>query len=709
MVDKKNNKARLLNFYLIIIFMLAFIGGFIVVKSATIMYLESSYWLEIEKQFRNDSVPIKSIRGNIFSADGKLLASSIPEYELRMDLNSNNKQKEKLTANLNEISKGLHKIFPDRSANYFANQIKSGIRSKSRNKLIYPYRVNYIDLQAVKELPVLREHKYVSGLIPLEFNYRKKPFESLASRTIGDLYPDITKGAKNGLELYFDTELKGVNGKGHRQKVRNQYISITDTPPINGSDLITTIDIDMQDIAEKALTSVLKENGATTGIAILMEASTGDLKAIVNLTKTSGGYYTEVKNHAFADLYEQGSTVKTASILIALDDKKVTPNNTVDLGNGMYKLYDRFIKDYNYRSGGFKDNKIKDIREIMMFSSNIGVGRTIEENYRNNKQAFVSRFQELLGPELDVPIPGAATPIIKNADNKYFSNTTLAWMSFGYETLIPPINVVTFYNAIANNGKMMAPRLVQSINKDGAVLKRFPPKVINDEIASEAAIKDIKKILELVVSDGLGKRAGSTEFKVAGKTGTAQMSIGGNGYKGGKHLLSFCGYFPADNPKYTCLVSIVTNNGGGGGKESAIAFKEIAERIYAMKVKDSNTLIASEEEKHKILPHVEKGLYGSTKTVFKELDFDYEAKVELGDKNTLVETKNNNSKIELKEIAMHKDIVPSVYGLGAKDAVYVLESIGIEVQLSGKGKVYHQSIPAGHKFTHGTKIKLDLK
>lgn len=709
--EKDNIKDKILTRYFIIVVALVFVAIFIFVKAGVVMYAENDYWTEVAQRYVKDSVSIKPIRGNIFSADDKLLASSIPEYDFRMDLNANEKQREDLKANINEISKGLNKIFPNRSANYFKNQILTGIRRKDRDRLIYDKRINYIELQKIKQLPVLSKHKYKSGLNPKEFNYRKKPFQSLASRTIGEMYGDLNKGAKNGLELYFDKELSGTSGSATRQKVRNQYIEIVKTPPVHGSDVITTLDVDMQDISEKALRDILKEYNASKGIVILMEVKTGDIKAIVNLKKERDGLYYESMNSAVADLYEQGSTVKTASILIALDDKKITLDSTQDLGNGMYDLYDRKIRDYNYRSGGFRDNKVKNITEIMMFSSNIGVGKTIEDAYKNNKQHFVDRFKEMLGMKLDIPIPGAAHPVIKDANDKFFSKTSLAWMSFGYETSIPAINVATFYNAIANNGKMMAPRFVSAISKEGSIVKEYPTQTLNSSIASSSAIKDMQYILEMVVSDGLGKRAKSEQFKVAGKTGTAQISQGKLGYKGSnqQHLLSFCGYFPADKPEYTCLVSITSANGGGGGMQSAMVFKEIAERVYAMKIRN-NYNHQLEENNQDFLPDIKKGYYLATHHILKELGLEYKS-VDIQDKTSaIVDNKiDENNTVLLTNVKTNPKLIPNVYGMGAKDAVFALESIGLNVQLVGKGKVFRQSIQGGQIAKRGNTIKIELR
>lgn len=713
-----NIKNKILTRYLVVILVIT-IAGFLgaLLKAGSMMFLEADYWDVVNRVNTQDSIPIEATRGNIFSADGKLLASSIPEYELRMDLNSNEYQRKKVKENLTIISKGLNEILPDKPVSFFKKQISTGLSKHSRYKLIYPNRINYIDLQNIKKLPLFKEGQYRSGLTPKQFNYRKKPFQSLAARTVGDMYPDITQGAKNGIELSFNEYLEGKSGSGHKQRIRNKSIIVTDTPPVNGSDVITTLDIDIQDVAEKAIRNTLSQFGGNIGIAIVMEVATGDIKAVVNLSKSRYGYL-EQKNHAFADLYEQGSTIKTASILIALDEGKITPQTTYDLGNGTYRLYDRVINDHNYRRGGFEGkDKIKNITEIIGFSSNIGVARAIEDNYKNNKQHFVDRFRELVGLNLDIPIQGAATPVIKNVDNtyvdnNYFSNTTLAWMSFGYETLIPPINIVTFYNSIANNGKMMAPRLVKSIEREGKEIKEFPTKVLNSRIASKKSIKEIQSMLEYVVKEGTAKKYGhSDKVSIAGKTGSAQISKGESGYKGSNKelLVSFCGYFPSEAPKYTCLVSIISSNTtAGGGRESASAAKEIAEKVYGMKINHTNSDIEKIEDSKLQKPLIKRGLLSSTIKVLKELDIEYTNKGDY-DKNSITEAKISQDKeLIIEKVNTNPKLVPSVYNMGAKDAVYTLESLGLNVTLIGKGKVFRQSIQAGQPIRVGSTIKIEL-
>ena len=589
---------------------------------------------------------------------------------------------------LDSICDGLHQIFPDKSKAEFKSHILKGRKKGSRNYLIYPKRISYIQYKEAKSLPVFNMSKYRGGFHEQSFNQRKKPFGSLAMRTLGDMYSDITLGAKNGLELQYDSILKGREGLTHRQKVMNKYLNIVDIPPIDGCDIITTIDVGMQDIAEKALIDELKEINANVGVAILMEVKTGEVKAIVNMTKCNDGVYREIKNNAVSDMMEPGSTFKTASIMVALEDGFITPDQEVDTKNGVYKMYGSLMKDHNWARGGYG---VIDVTKVLMVSSNIGVSRLIDENYHKHPEKFVEGLYKLgIATPLNLDIPGAAQkPNIRKPTKENWSKTALAWMSIGYETQVPPMNTLAFYNAIANNGVMVKPKFVKAIVKDGQIIEEIPTEVLNPAIASSKTIEQIQIILEKVVSQGLGKPAGSKQFHVSGKTGTAQVSQGKGGYKTGKkeYLVSFCGYFPSENPKYSCIVAIQKSGyPASGGLMAGSVFSEIAERVYAKHL--AQDLKSAKDSTAILTPDVKRG---NVKDIHFILD-----KIDANTVN-LDEEKKADSKR-----------VPNVIGMGAKDAVFLLENAGLKVQLSGMGKVKSQSIPAGNTLHKGKTILLRL-
>jgi cell division protein FtsI (penicillin-binding protein 3) len=680
---------KIMTRYSFIILVMVLVGVAIIVKASIIMFAERQYWQDVANRFVREEVPLPATRGNIISADGQLMASSLPEYKIYIDFKAGGIAKDTLlTKYMDSICAGLHRIFPDKSKAEFKRHLEKGRAKGSRNYLIYPKRISYIQYKEAKSLPVFNMSRYKGGFFEEKFNQRKKPFGSLAMRTLGDMFSDISLGAKNGLELKYDSILKGKDGISHRQKVMNKYLNIIDIPPVDGCDIITTIDVGMQDIAEKALIDQLKEINGNVGVAILMEVKTGEVKAIVNMTKGSDGIYREVKNNAVSDLMEPGSTFKTASIMVALEDGYITPDQEVDTKNGVYKMYGSFMRDHNWVHGGYG---VIDITKVLMVSSNIGVSRVIDENYHHQPEKFVDGLYKLgIATPLNLDIPGAAKqPNIRRPTKDNWSRTALAWMSIGYETQVPPMNTLAFYNAIANNGVMVKPKFVKAIVKDGKVIEEIPTEVLNPAIASPKTLEQIQFILEKVVSEGLGKKAGSKQFRVSGKTGTAQVSQGKGGYKNGikQYLVSFCGYFPSEDPKYSCIVAIQKSGlPASGGLMAGSVFSEIAERVYAKHL--ATDLKEAKDSTAILIPDVKKGITKDANFILQEIDATHVALD--------------------KELELDSKRVPNVIGMGAKDAVYLLENAGLKVQLSGMGKVKSQSIQAGNTLHKGKTIHLRL-
>ena len=703
---------KIMTRYSFIILVMVLVGLAIVVKAGVIMFAERQYWQDVADRFVKEEVPLIPNRGNIISSDGQLMASSLPEYKIYMDFKAGGEEKDSLLMlYMDSICDGLHQIFPDKSKAEFKSHILKGRKKGSRNYLLYPKRISYIQFKEAKRLPVFNRSKYRGGFHEQAFNRRKKPFGSLAMRTLGDMYSDVTLGAKNGLELQYDSVLKGKEGVSHRQKVMNKYLNITDIPPVDGCDIITTIDVGMQDIAEKALVDQLKEINGNVGVAIIMEVKTGEVKAIVNMTKGNDGIFREVKNNAVSDMMEPGSTFKTASIMVALEDGYITPDQLVDTKNGVYMMHGRPMKDHNWTRGGYG---VIDITKVLMVSSNIGVSRVIDENYQNQPEKFVEGLYKLgLATPLNLDIPGAAhKPNIRKPTKENWYKTALPWMSIGYETQVPPMNTLTFYNAIANNGVMVKPKFVKSIVKDGQVIEEIPTEVLNPAIASPKTIEQIQTILEKVVSEGLGKPAGSKQFHVSGKTGTAQVSKGSGGYKNGtmQYLVSFCGFFPSEAPKYSCIVAIQKSGlPASGGLMAGSVFSEIAERVYAKHL--AQDLKEAKDSTAVLTPDVKHGNMASAQYILDAIDIET-VTTERYDKNKPSwgnVTHNPNQTITLTSNEVSDKKVPRVIGMGAKDAVYLLESLGLRVYLSGMGKVKSQSIPPGNTLQKGKTIQLKLQ
>ena len=488
----------------------------------------------------------------------------------------------------------------------------------------------------------------------------------------------------------------------------NKYLNIVDVPAVDGCDIVSTINVNMQDIAEKALVDKMKELNADMGVVILMEVATGEVRAIVNMSKAGDGNYYEMNNHAISTRMEPGSTFKTASILVALDDGVVDTTEIVDTGTGVYMMHGSPMKDHNWYRGGYQKSSLP---RILGVSSNIGVSRIIDEKYADNPTKFVEGLYRIgIGEPLNLEIPGYQPPIIRYPNKQNWWKTTLAWMSIGYETQIAPINTLAFYNAIANNGRMVKPRFVKAIMRDGEVIEEFPVEVLKESICSSSALKKMQNMLEGVVSKGLGKQAGSKQFHVSGKTGTAQVAQGAGGYKSGamQYLVSFCGYFPSENPQYSCIVAIRKPGypASGGGMAGPV-FSRIAERVMAGSLQrnlteaiDSNTIV---------IPDVKNGDLNEARHILRELDVENEWEGEYDEENAFGQANMTTNGVELTRMETSTGSVPNVKGMGAKDAVYLMEKCGLKVQLSGIGKVRSQSIPAGTKPIKGRTVKLVLK
>ena len=692
----------------------------VVGKSLYIMTAKRDYWMKVAERQKRDSVTVKPNRGNILSCTGQLLASSLPEFKIYMDFVALKEAKSDSLwdVKVDSICNGLHKIFPDKSAAEFKQHLSEGKAKMKRHWAIYNERINYNTFCEVKDLPMFKLNSNKSGFHWEEFNARQRSYGSLAGRTIGAMY-GAKDTARFGLELSYDSILRGTNGIVHRRKVRNKFLDITDTPPIDGADIVTTLDVSMQDLAERSVINELKEINGNVGVAIVMEVKTGDIKAIVNMEKCFDGQYREIHNHAVSDLLEPGSVFKPASLLVALDDGVVDTTLHVETGSGVWQMYGRDMKDHNWRKGGYG---LLTFAQTLWYSSNIGVSRIIDDHYKNNPEKFVQGIHRLgLADDLKIPLVGATPARIrmphKNSHGQYdnWSKTALPWMSIGYETQVPPISTLTFYNALANNGTMMRPRFVTKVVKNGETIMEFPPEVMHEHIAKDASIKKMQTILEQVVSIGLGKKAGSPNFKVAGKTGTAQMSKGAGGYKSGvvNYLLSFAGYFPADNPRYSCIVCIQKSGlPASGGGMSGKVFHEISEGIMAQSLKldvkdarDSASIFVPQVKDGNILAadYVLTHLGINAKTTWSGNSF--AGKPIWGKAETI-----GNKYIKLEKQKQYgKGTVPDVIGLGARDAVYQMESRGIRTQIYGRGKVVKQTLIPGTQIKKGATCSITLE
>ena len=742
-----NHKSMML--YTLIAIVMALMCVIVLVRAFYIMTVKKDYWQEVQKQVTRDSVIIEPVRGDILSANGKPLACNLPEYKVFMDFQALRDSKcdtlwhDSLghpTKELLTLCKELHNVFPKRSANDFLENLERGyawyrvVTSKGQQKVVHhrswpvwKQRIDYMTYTKLKTLPIFKLRQGLSGFYGTKFMVRNRPYGSLASSLVGDIYKE--KGvAFSGLELAYDTILHGKPGIRHRRKVLNRFINISDTAAVDGCDIVSTIDVGIQDLAERALKKELIKDNAYTGVAIVMEVETGDIKAMVNLDRDSLGRYYEGRNHAIADLLEPGSVFKTASILVALDDGYIpdTARCYVDTKKGILEMHGRQMKDHNWHRGGYGTINVS---RILQVSSNIGVSALIERFYGKDPGKFVDGIHRLgLATDLDLPFPEYGAPRIRHPNKekagklwRYWSKTTLPWMSIGYETQVPPISTLTLYNAIANNGRMVKPRFVTRVEKDGVMVKDYPVEVIKEKICSDYALGTIQDILYKVVDVGLGKTAGSKAFHVSGKTGTAQKAHNGSYKSGGTdYLLSFCGYFPSGKdkegnpvkPKYSCIVCIQKSGlPASGGLMSGQVFHDIAEGIMAQNI--FYDVKSSKDASSVFVADVKNGNLSAADYVLSRIGMPSEGgwSGSYADGNPIwgkTIKQGKSVKLEKKELSA-SNIMPDVLGMGARDAVFILESRGLKVTLTGRGKVKGQSISAGERIKKGDRVTLEMR
>lgn len=700
--------------YFVVTVVLSLLGVSVIGRAAWIMFAERDYWMAIHNRFVTDSVPIEPSRGNIYSADGQLLASTLPEYKLYMDFMSAEKNEKRrikdqarrdslLRTKMDSICQGMHRIFPDIDPVEFRKLLEEGRRQESHNWLLYDRRVSYVDYKRAKELPLFRLSPYRGGFHVTEYKHRVKPFGSLASRTIGTMYGGKDT-ARFGLELSFDSVLRGKQGVRHRQKVMNKYLNIVDQPAEDGCDIVTTLDVGMQDVCEKALNDKLTEINANSGVCILMEVATGDIKAMTSLTKCADGKYREIRNSAVSNLMEPGSVFKTVSFMVAMDDGYIDMNTSVDVGGGIMIMYNRKMRDHNWRSGGYG---LLTASQILERSSNCGVSYLIDKYYKDDPGKFVDGvYRTGIAEDFHLPIPGYAKAQIRHPkpDGSNWSRTALPWMSIGYETQIPPISTLTFYNGIANGGKMMQPRLVKAVQKNGQTIREYPPVVVRERMCKPQTLTNLQTILERVVRIGLGKKAGSRNFHTSGKTGTAQVWT-----KAGfasQYLVSFVGYFPSERPKYSCIVCIQKAAPASGGGHCGPVFRRVAETLMAREVQPDYS--SARDTLHSLLPDVLKGNIVAARNVLGALGLHCDAPAT---PSSFVwgKAERNGQTTVLSEAENGKDVVPDVKGAGLRDAVFMLERLGLRVKASGVGKVSHQDVAPGSPIHKGQVVHLVLE
>lgn len=726
-------KNIILRFKLLVIFFFIAWALLIIFRAAILMTLERPYWLAVAKRTIKYNRDIEPRRGDILSDKGELLVSNLVKYKLYINFDNlrdykyserkmaevRHKKDSIWDADLDKLCEGLANIVPQWNANEFATHLKEGIQQqrsggKSKNSRYgrrkYPLcpdhrmYLTYTQFKQIEKLPILCEAKRISGFEVDEQKYRKKFFGSLASSTLGD-FKIIEKNQTDihGLDERYDSILRGVKGIKHIEKEKEIIVK----PVTHGMDIQTTLNVEMIDICEKALRNGLTDKGSKAGWVILMEVKTGDIKAIVNLSLNSDGEYEETfrqsdnnitPNHAIADLREPGSIFKPIALSIALEDGKIHENDSVKTYGGKMKMHGRMINDAVRPKRDWQT-----ITEVIQNSSNIGMALIINEAYKDNPKRFTDRLTELGMKDNFNLLLCERTPTYRTPESKLWSAADLQAMSRGYATSQTALNMITFYNAIANNGKRMAPRLVKAIMKDGDAVEEFAPKTLDSKMLSASTVESIKRMLFAVVNEkgATGAKAKSNKVSIAGKTGTAINSKG--------NVLSFCGFFPYENPEYTCIVQNI-NNIGGGGSTSAVIFKEIAEKIMANH--ERRELAEAIDTLHPMQPRVKPGNITSAEYILDEIGINVGEKnisTELDDPTWGTAKCDSTGTINLETKEILSNIVPNVVGMGAKDALYLMSKVGLRPSITGYGRVVTQSITAGSKAHTGQYVKLTLK
>ncbi len=677
----------------------------VIAKMVSVQKIKNDRWEKIQDNLSENTIIVNPDRGNICADDGSVLATSVPGYYVRIDLASEG-VRNVFGKESDSLAYYLSRFFGNASQSEYNRKLNAAYKSKNRGFMLTPRKIDYTELQKVKKFPILRRGRYGGGLIIEQENRRVNPLGMLALRTLGGLNKGAFGGVHGaigytGLEGSFEPYLKGTDGVSYKQNLSGRWVTRIEIEPEDGMDIITTLNVKIQDITENALYKQLLTSNADWATAILMEVKTGEIKAIANLGKRDGDYF-ETDNFALGPRgsYEPGSTFKLVSLMVALEDGVVDTSNVFDTGNGQWYKSGRRISDTH------GNGKIT-VKQIFELSSNIGVAKIITTYYEKNPKKYVDRVYSFgINKPLGLDINGEGQPYFKYPGDADWWGTTLAGMSYGYETKMTPIQILNFYNAVANNGKMVKPHMVKEVRENGALVKRYKTEVLNPMITSRETIGKAQAMLKGVCINGTGKGLNSEYFNIAGKTGTARVATSSEGYNAGMYLASFVGYFPADEPKYSLIVTFNNPRGGGyyGGSVAGPVFKEIAEKVYAFQI--SNDLPEDEEDDKKlILPEIKRGKSEDILEVVDVLDIDNVK----GDPDTEwagVEVKDEV--ITLTESRIPEDRVPNVQGMGASDAIYLMEKAGLQVRISGIGKVRKQSLTPGGKYLKGQTILLTL-
>lgn len=686
--------------------MLGAIG--VMAKVLYLQFIEGDEWREKAELLSERSQTVSANRGNILDTEGNPIASTVPAYDLAMDPNSSGMADEDYRALLPGLANGLENLFGDKKAWQYEQMIQRA-REKGERHLVLQKNISYRQAQQAKQLPLFSLGRYKGGIKLEQKNSRIRPYERLAKRTIG-YAQEWEAGQKVGLEGSFDSYLRGSDGLRYEYRLGgNDWIPTSSQniiEPRDGYDILTTIDMNYQDVAEQGLLELLEKNKADHGCAVLMEVATGEIKAMVNLELGSDGEYYESYNYAVAERHEPGSTFKLPALMAAMEAGFVEPDDTINTFHGVHRFYGTEVKDSH--RGGYG---IITAQQVLEKSSNIGMARIIDKYFKDKPQQFVDRLysmglKEITGIELE----GEPEPVIRNYGDPGWSKISLAFMAHGYEVALTPLQILTFYNAVANDGKMVAPRLVKGVKFHSHNEKIFGVRVIKNSICSRETINKARKMLEGVVKNGTATNLEPKAYQIAGKTGTAVISQKGSGYKnvqGAKeYRASFVGYFPADKPAYSCIVVVTKPKEQYYGNVVAGAvFQKIADKVYATDPKlhpDMNTYLG---DKSTDIPNVMPGEAEAARIILESLKIPYSSTGKVG---LFASVEKDQDKARLNKMELQPGIIPDLMGMGLRDALPLLENEGLKVVVNGHGKIISQSVNPGEKIIPGQTIELML-
>lgn len=702
-----NIKQNILLRAYITFFIFLLFGVLIFGQIIKIHQVEGDRWRqeEAKRNMRYDT--IYAVRGNILADDGSLISASLPMYDIRLDLNTEAITDKIFDQEIDSLALKLSTFFKDKSPFQYKKTLVEA-RERGSRYFLLKRNISHTELQTLRTFPIFEKGRYKGGFIAEKKSKRIKPFQVLAARTIG--YSVGETGV--GLEGTFNDYLAGTDGKRLMQKIgAGNWMPVNDENQIEpqaGVDLISTINMNMQDITENALLKVLQEHDAAYGCAVVMEVETGHIKAIANLGKnkddeaSSPATYSERYNYAVGASTEPGSTFKLVSSLILLEKGLLKPDDLIDTKEGEVDFYDRTMRDA--KEGGY--GKIT-FQQAFELSSNVAFSKVINQFFADNPQRFIDEVKKLqIHEPLGITIKGEGKPYIKSPKNKDWSGITLPWMSIGYEVQMTPLQVLTLYNAIANNGKMVKPQFIKEARSIGRVNKVFETETINPKVCSPGTIETLKEMMEGVVNNGTAMNIKSDDYSIAGKTGTAQVAYSGSYQTKRTYQASFAGFFPSENPKYSCIVVINDPKRGiyYGSWVAGPVFREISDKVYASALdihppyQHQDSLLYFSESGPKYIEDLE----NFAQALSIPLNYGDKAQPEW------VATNVDKHQLQVQPHHFDKERIPDVRGMCLSDAIYLLENRGLSVKTRGFGEVVTQSIPPGSPQTEERIITLQL-